>query len=103
MNWKGYGRKRQWPKLRHHPGICLEGLRKTKKNLSQDKGSPGRDFNPGPPEYEAGVLSTQSLRSVVLILIMGAGVTYSEVKATLKCKFYNNFATAFVPSGHFLT
>jgi hypothetical protein len=24
------------------------------KNLSQDTRSPGRDLNPGPPEYEAG-------------------------------------------------
>jgi hypothetical protein len=30
----------------------LEGLRKPKKKLSQDSQSPGRDLNPGPPEYE---------------------------------------------------
>jgi hypothetical protein len=29
MNWKGYGRKRSWPNLRHHTGIWLEGRRKT--------------------------------------------------------------------------
>jgi hypothetical protein len=33
INWKGYGRKRSWRNLRHYPGICLEGLRKTTKNL----------------------------------------------------------------------
>jgi hypothetical protein len=43
MSWKGYGRKLSWPNLRYYPGICLEGLRKTKKNLSQDSRSPGRD------------------------------------------------------------
>jgi hypothetical protein len=37
---------------------CLEGLRKTTKNLGKDSRFPGRDVNPAPPEYEAGVLST---------------------------------------------
>jgi hypothetical protein len=31
MNWKGYGRKQSQPNLRYYPGICLEGLRKTRK------------------------------------------------------------------------
>jgi hypothetical protein len=56
MNRKGCGTKQSWPNLRYYPGICLEGLRKTTKNLTQDNRSPGRDLNPGPPEYEAGVL-----------------------------------------------
>jgi hypothetical protein len=33
----------------YYPGICLEGLRKTAENLSQNSRSPGRDLNPGPP------------------------------------------------------
>jgi hypothetical protein len=45
------------------PGIHL-GLRKTAKNLSQDSRSPVRDFNLGPPEYKAGVLTTRPLHSV---------------------------------------
>jgi hypothetical protein len=40
-------------------GIFLEGLMKTTKDLSQDSRFPGRDLNPGPPEYEAVVLTTQ--------------------------------------------
>jgi hypothetical protein len=39
--------------IRHayYPGIYLEGLSKTMKNLSQDSQSPDRrDLNPGPPE-----------------------------------------------------
>jgi hypothetical protein len=51
--------------LRYYPGIRLEGLRKTTKILNQDSLSPGRDLNPGPPEYEAGVLTTRPWRSVV--------------------------------------
>jgi hypothetical protein len=54
LNWKGFGRKWSWPNLRSNPGICIEGLRKTTKNLSQDSWSPGRDLNTGPPKYEAG-------------------------------------------------
>jgi hypothetical protein len=58
MNGKGCGKKQLWPNLRSYPGIYLEGLRKTMKTLSQDSQFPGRDLNPGPPEYEAGVLTT---------------------------------------------
>jgi hypothetical protein len=49
-------KKRSWPNLRHNHDICLEGLSKTTKNLSQDSPSPGQDLNPRPPEYEAEVL-----------------------------------------------
>jgi hypothetical protein len=51
--------KRWWPNLRHSPGFRMEGLRKTTKYLSLDSQSPDGDLNPGPTEYEAGVLSTQ--------------------------------------------
>jgi hypothetical protein len=57
MNWKECGRKRSWPNLRYYPNICLEDLRKSTKNLSQDSRYPGWDLNPGPPEYDAGVLN----------------------------------------------
>jgi hypothetical protein len=42
----------------------MEGLRKTTKNRSLDSLSSGRDLNPGPPEYEAEVLTSQPRRSV---------------------------------------
>jgi hypothetical protein len=61
INWKGCGWKRSWPNLRYYPGICLEGLRKTTKILSQDSRHPGRDLNQGSPEEEAGVLTTVSI------------------------------------------
>jgi hypothetical protein len=57
MNWKGYGTKQSWPNLRYYPNIFLEGLRKLQKNLSQNSRSLGRNFKPGPPEYEAVMLS----------------------------------------------
>jgi hypothetical protein len=37
---------------------------KITKHLRQDNQSPGRNVNPGPPEYEAGLLITRSRRSV---------------------------------------
>jgi hypothetical protein len=50
---EGIWKVRSWPNLRYYPGICLEGSRKTTKNLSKASRSLGRDLNPGPPEYEA--------------------------------------------------
>jgi hypothetical protein len=50
-------RKRSWPNLRNYSGISLVRLRKTTKDLGQYNPSPGRDFNPGPLEYEAGMLT----------------------------------------------
>jgi hypothetical protein len=66
MKWKGWERKLSWPNLKYYPGICLEGLRKTTKNIGQDSRSPGPDLNSGPPEYEAGVLATRPRSSVTI-------------------------------------
>jgi hypothetical protein len=44
--------------------ICLEGLRKTTENLSQDSRSSKRDSTPGPTEYEVAVPTARLLRSV---------------------------------------
>jgi hypothetical protein len=49
--------------LRNYPGIRLEGLRQITITC-QDCRSLGRDLNPGPPKYEAGVLATRPRRSV---------------------------------------
>jgi hypothetical protein len=40
--------------------ICLQGLKKTMKNLSQDSQSPGQELDLGVPEYEARMLTSQS-------------------------------------------
>jgi hypothetical protein len=65
--WKEHERKRLCPKFRYYPGIRLERLRKSMKNLIQDSWSPHRDLNPGPPEYEAQVLITFYLFIYVFI------------------------------------
>jgi hypothetical protein len=51
--------------LRYYPGIRLEVLRKTTKDLSQDSRYTGRELNPETPKYEPGVLTTRPRRSVV--------------------------------------
>jgi hypothetical protein len=51
------------PNLGYCPGNCLEGLRKT-TILNHGSRSRGRDFDPGPPEYEAGVITSRPWLSV---------------------------------------
>jgi hypothetical protein len=63
-NWEECGRRRSWPNLRYYPVICLKGLRKTTKILTQDNRSPCRHLNLGLPKYEPGVLTTRLRRSV---------------------------------------
>jgi hypothetical protein len=55
-------RTRKETVVAYYPGIFLEGLRNTTKNLSPGSRSPGRDLKPKLPEYEAGVLTTQPRR-----------------------------------------
>jgi hypothetical protein len=57
MNWKGSGRKRSWTFFGAIPAFSGE-TEENHENLSHNSRSPGRDLNPGPPEYEAGVLTT---------------------------------------------
>jgi hypothetical protein len=64
MNWKRFGRKQTLPTFKDCLDILLEGLRKITKLLSQDSRSLGRDLNHGLPEYEVGVLTARSRRSV---------------------------------------
>jgi hypothetical protein len=53
MNCKGYERKWPWPNLRHHPGICLEGLNKI--TTCQDSQSLDQDLKPESPKYESSI------------------------------------------------
>jgi hypothetical protein len=67
INWKGYGRTLSWPNFTLVSWHSPEGLREITKNLSRDSRSPDRDLKPRLPEYEAGVLTTQPRRSVILV------------------------------------
>jgi hypothetical protein len=68
MNYKGFGRKRSWPNFkelsRHSPGGTEEKIREISISLA---GRLDRYMNPGPPEYEAGVLTTRTRRAVHVI------------------------------------
>jgi hypothetical protein len=61
-NWKDFAGRGPGLILRYYPRIRLEWLRKTTKNLKQDGRS--REWNPGPPKYEAGVLTNRPQRSM---------------------------------------
>jgi hypothetical protein len=58
MNWKGCERKRSGPDFKALSENLLRGTEKTTKTLSEYRRSPGRDLNLGPPDNEAGVLTT---------------------------------------------
>jgi hypothetical protein len=64
MNCKRCGGKRSWPNFKVLSPHLYGGTEKTTKNRSLDSLSSGRDLNPGPPEYEAEVLTSQPRRSV---------------------------------------
>jgi hypothetical protein len=51
MNWKGRRRKRSWPEVNYYPGICLQELRKTAKELSVQL-TCGPRFKLESPEYK---------------------------------------------------
>jgi hypothetical protein len=49
--------------VRYYTGVHLEEVRNTTKNLSQGNRYPGKDLNPGLPEYWTGVLTTRPRHS----------------------------------------
>jgi hypothetical protein len=72
--------------LRYSLGIRLEGLRKTTKGLCKDIWSLDPDFNPGPLEYEAGVLTTQPRRPLLLPDVdrWGGNINESQINKLLE-------------------
>jgi hypothetical protein len=57
------GRKLTWPNTKE---LTRHSTDRTEENHEKPQGSRslGRNLNPGPPEYEAGVLTTRPRRSV---------------------------------------
>jgi hypothetical protein len=68
-NLKGFGRKRSWPNLKLLSQTLPGGTEENHENLSQDCWPPCRDLNPGPPEYEVGVLITRPRRILLKRII----------------------------------
>jgi hypothetical protein len=58
MNWNDLVGSGRALILRYYPGIPIEELRDIMKILRQNSRFPGRDLNPRPTEYEAGMLTT---------------------------------------------
>jgi hypothetical protein len=57
--WKAIGRKRIWSNFTALSQNLPEGTEEKHENLSQNFQSSGRDLDPEPLEYEAGVLTTR--------------------------------------------
>jgi hypothetical protein len=64
VNWKGFGRNRSWPNVKVASQHSIGGTEENHDNVSQDSLSLGRNLNPRPPEYEAGVLTARPRRAV---------------------------------------
>jgi hypothetical protein len=56
MNWKGFGIKRSWPNFKVLSRLSPGGTEENNENLNQDNRSTGQRI--GPPEHEAGMLTT---------------------------------------------
>jgi hypothetical protein len=56
INWKGCARNRKCHNFKVLSRNLPGGTEEKHENLSQDSWPPSRDLNPGPPEYEAGVV-----------------------------------------------
>lgn len=82
---KGSGRGLTYDRV-YYPGICVDELRKSKKNLNLDIQLSGRDMNPGHPEYEA-----RDFRSVSVDVT----ISHRFINMTL-CKLYRVYT---FPSG----
>jgi hypothetical protein len=65
MSLELYARKRAWPHLEY----CLAGgTEENNEKVQKDSRYPGVYLNPGPSEYEAGVLSFRLRRSVSTVV-----------------------------------
>jgi hypothetical protein len=96
MNWKGCGRKWSWP------AFAWRYWGKPRK-LRQDSRSPGRDLNPGPPEYEAGLLTTRPWRSVSIQIVTSLFNCYSGALVSssfLDLEHYNVMKKIIKKSNH---
>jgi hypothetical protein len=78
--------------LRHYPRISVGAEEKLQKNLSQDSRPPSRDLNPGPLEYEAGMLTTRPQRLGVKSRLQNTRMNYkfSNVHCRAQHKWNNS-------------
>jgi hypothetical protein len=67
--------------LKYCSGIRQERLRKSRKTSIRIAGRRGRESNPEPLEYEAGVLTLNSINQLIFVMVK-CGVLF-EVRAEL--------------------
>jgi hypothetical protein len=84
VSWKGYGRKLQ-AYLNHCPGICLEGVRKTKIILSQDSPVSGPRFEPGTSRKQ----STSANHSATTFSLSHVFTFFDDLKALILVRHFN--------------
>jgi hypothetical protein len=95
MNFKGFRRKRLWTNLRYYPGSCLEGLRKTTKNLSQDIRSLDRDLNPGSPRSANHSTTTFGMYIIRFVTFKLLGPTILFSTCRIYCVIYGTLFSCF--------
>jgi hypothetical protein len=70
MNRKRFGRDQSWPNFKVLSQHSPEGTEEDHEN-PQDSRSPVRYLNPGPLDYDTGVLTWSHVGNVLLILKLG--------------------------------
>lgn len=76
--------KRSWPNMRYDPGICVEVIKKTTKDLSKDIRSQGRDMNPGRTYCR---IASHLTFDLGLHLLLGGGGDDDCICIERMCKF----------------
>jgi hypothetical protein len=70
MNLNGFGRKRPWPNFKVLTRHSSGGTEEIHDNLCQDSRFPCLNLYPGPPEYEAGVLTIRLRRTILWLEVI---------------------------------
>jgi hypothetical protein len=79
----------------YYPGILLEVLWKTMKNLSQDCRCAGRGSNPGTTEYKSETLQLEPTYTIYVVFIDWSKVLRCELIAPPNC-FLRDFSPFFI-------
>jgi hypothetical protein len=80
---KGRERKRWWPNLRFFPGICLEGLRKLKKNLDGVAGLRAEIWTQNLPNTKQNLLAARLWCSLCVGSVRCSSYCISEYEFSL--------------------
>jgi hypothetical protein len=79
VNCSGCGKKRPWPNLRHNWDVYLDELRKTTKNVWEQRLCPGWDSNWEHPEPKPERVPTEPTYTVLFIVVVGVGMLVKAI------------------------